>query len=83
MEVSEQGGGVHISGNVEYQACRGILDQLYGSDGRCWEASYQGVAVVQAGQDHWLDEKLSRVGSEERTDSPNVIQEEPVCSGHR
>ena len=28
MEVSEQGGGVRISGNIEYQACRRILDQL-------------------------------------------------------
>ena len=42
----------------------------------------QGVAVVQVGQDHCLDEELSRVGSEEWTNLPDVVQEEPVCPRH-
>ena len=41
-----------------------------------------GVAVVQAGQDHRLDEELGCVGCEEWTDSPDVVQEEPACPGH-
>ncbi|KAJ8260794.1 hypothetical protein COCON_G00165170 [Conger conger] len=39
-----------------------ILDKLEGSDGGRWEASQEGIAVVQAGQNHRLDQELGRVG---------------------
>ena len=57
-------------------SCRGLTADA-------GKVSQQGVAVVQAGQDRCLDEELSGVGCEERTDSPDVVQEEPACPGHR
>ena len=83
MEVGEQGGDVRVSGDIEYQTSHGVLDQLKGSDDRCREASQPRVTVVQAGQDHCFNTELSSVDNEEWTDSPDVVQKEPACPGHR
>ena len=59
-----------------WMSCSGLMAEAGRPDKK-------GVAVVQAGQDHCLDEELGWVGCEEWTDSPDLVQEEPACPGHR
>ena len=58
MEGSEQGGDMGVFRKVEDQTSCCILDELEVFDHRCWKASQERVAIVQAGQNYCLDQEL-------------------------
>ena len=64
---------MEVSGKVEDQMSFGILDELEASECRCQKANQERVAVVQAGQNHCLDQELSQVGGEKGADSSDVV----------